>query len=141
MKREEVARNILLCGLSHGREHVMNRFGDDLAPLIFTTFAELHRKNALQDAFVFLLIRMFHRKYPAVDHEYELKKRLSCKEILEYMQFSSEYRKDQRRMYDITEGEMNSIIEEFVQILARQFLCNPEVYEGIEAKLNAPDNL
>jgi hypothetical protein len=30
---------------------------------------------------------------------------------------------------------MNSIIEEFVQILARQFLCNPEVYEGIEAKL------
>lgn len=137
MKREEVARNILLCGLSHGREHVMNKFGDDLAPLIFTTFAELHRRNALQDAFVFLLIRMFHRKYPSVDHEFEPKKKLSSREILQYMQFTPEYRKDTRRLTDFTDGQMAAIIEDFIQIMCRQFLCNPEVFEMIEVKLKS----
>jgi hypothetical protein len=135
MERELVARNVLMCGLSHGREHVMNTFGDDLAPMIFTAFAELHRKNIIRDAFVFLIIRMFHRKYPSVDHDYILNRELTCDDILQYLQFTPDYKKEEHRLSRISEGERTTVINDFVQILSRQFLIQPEAFDEIVRRL------
>lgn len=135
MERDQVARNVLMCGLSHGREHVINTFGDDLASMIFTTFAELHRKNVIRDAFVFLIIRMFHRKYPTVDHDYVVNTELTCDDILQYLQFTSDFKKDELRLSKISEGERSSVINDFVQILSRQFLIQSEAFEEIVRRL------
>lgn len=136
MEREQVARNVLMCGLSHGREHVMNMFGDELASMIFTTFAELHRKNVIRDAFVFLIIRMFHRKYPTVDHDYVINVDLTCDDVLQYLQFTPDYKKDELRLSKINEGDRRLVIKDFVQILSRQFLIQSESFEEIVKKLN-----
>lgn len=136
MDREQVARNVLMCGLSHGREHVINTFGDDLAPMIFTTFAELHRKNIVRDAFVFLIIRMFHRKYPSVDDNYVINADLTCDDILQYLQFTPDYKKEELRLAKISGGERSTVISDFVQILSRQFLIQSEAFEEIVKNLH-----
>ena len=136
MEREQVARNVLMCGLSHGREHVIDTFGDDLAPMLFSAFAELHRKNITRDAFVFLIIRMFHRRYPSVDHNYSINENLTGDDILQYLQFTPDYRKEELRLSELNTGEKNAVINDFVQILSRQFLIQPEVFDSIVDRLS-----
>lgn len=134
MEREELARNILYCGLTHGREHVLKTFGDDLANLIFSSFSDLHRKNVFYEAFVFLIIRMFHRKYPSIEDLYEPSKELTSEDILLYLKATPNFRNDPR-LTEFGFEKLRLVLDDFVQILSRQFLIQPDIFRQIKTRL------
>jgi len=134
MEREELARNILYCGLTHGREHVLKTFGDDIANIIFSSFSDLHRKNVFYEAFVFLVIRLFHRKYPAIEHLYEPNRELTTEDILLYLKATPNFRNDPR-LTEFGFEKLRLVLDDFVQILARQFLIQEDIYQAVTSKL------
>jgi len=130
MEREQAATNLLLCGLSHGREHLLKRFGEELIGLFFVTFAELHKNNIPEEAFVFLLIKLYHRRYPSVDLPYEFDSDLQAAQILSYLKATPEF-KAEKRLVQISDDRLLAVLNDFVYILSKQFFYHPEVLEKI----------
>jgi hypothetical protein len=133
MTREEMARNILLCGLMHGREHALEVFGQPTNSLIFMTSAELHKNNTPEEAFVFLIIHLFNSQR-ASRQGYSIDNDLTTDEILAYIKATSQFR-EEKRMAEFKDKQLKAVIDDFVYIMSKQFFFQPELFEQIVANM------
>lgn len=129
MTREEMARNILLCGLVHGREHALEVFGQSTNSLIFMTSAELHKNNIPEEAFVFLIIHLFNSQR-ASRQGYRFDNDLTTDEILAYIKATSQFR-EEKRMTEFKDARLKAVLDDFVYIMSKQFFFQPELFEQI----------
>jgi len=135
MTREQVARNVLLCGLVHGREHVLEIFGQPLNSLIFMTSAELHKNNTPEEAFVFLIIHLFNSRHASTEG-YECYPDLTTDEILASIKATTHF-KNERRMAEFTDMQLKAVLDDFVYIMSKQFFFQPEVFEDIVGRIES----
>jgi len=133
MTREEMARNILLCGLVHGREHALEVFGQPTNSLIFMTSAELHKNNIPEEALVFLLIHLFNSQR-ASRQGYRFDNDLTTDDILTYIKATPHFR-EERRMAEFKDSQLKAVLDDFVYIMSKQFFFQPELFEQIVAKI------
>jgi len=137
MDRILTAKNILMCGLVHGREYLRSKLGEEIDNLLLETFGELHKNNTPQEAFVFLMVKLFNKKYPSVSSDYQCNQDMEISDALEYMKFTSEFR-EAHRIGEVKEDQMSAVLNDFAYILSKQFFYQPEVYDSITQILH-PD--
>jgi hypothetical protein len=136
MDRQSVAGNMLLCGLTRGRQHVLDVFGREVNSLIFMTFADLHKNNTPEEAFVFVMIRLFNKKYASVDASYEFDNYLKSESILDYIKATAEYREDSR-MSQFKDTALAAVLDDFIYILSKQLFYQQDIFDKVKAKLSS----
>ena len=134
MDRILTAKNILMCGIIHGRDYLRHRIGPQIDQVLLETFSELHKNNTPEEAFVFLMVKLFNKRYPSVSTEFKCSEQLEISAVLEYIKFTPEYR-EARRINEITDVQMNAVLDDFSYILSKQFFYKPEVYDLVMASL------
>jgi len=130
MDRILTAKNILMCGIVHGRGYLRQKLGSEIDQLLLETFSELHKNNTPEEYFVFLVVKLFNRKYPSVSIDFKCRKELESAAVLEYIKFTQEFR-EARRIDELDEEQMTAVLEDFSYILSKQFFYKPEFYDSI----------
>ena len=134
MDRILTAKNILMCGIIHGRGYLRQKIGPQIDQLLLETFSELHKNNTPEEAFVFLMVKLFNKRYPSVSSDFKCDEQLDCGQVLEYIKFTQEFR-EARRIDEVREEQMTAVLEDFSYILSKQFFYKPEVYDLVMASL------
>ena len=130
MDRILTAKNILMCGIVHGRGYLRQKLGSEIDQLLLETFSELHKNNTPEEYFVFLMVKLFNRKYPSVSTDFKCREELDSAGVLEYIKFTQEFR-EARRIDELDEKQMTAVLDDFSYILSKQFFYKPEFYDSI----------
>lgn len=134
MDRILTAKNILMCGIVHGRGYLRQKLGQGIDQLLLETFGELHKNNTPEEYFVFLMVKLFNRKYPSVSTDFKCREQLDSASVLEYIKFTQEFR-EARRVDELKEEQMIAVLDDFSYILSKQFFYKPEVFDSITESL------
>ncbi len=114
----ELATQILVTGVRHGKGGIERSFGDSVDAAVDEAFAELHKNNLPEESLVFLLKRLFARQSDECQEFGRISANLQIDSLLDELRSMDDYKRDSAVVL-LSDFQHEGVLKDLVICLAQ----------------------